>query len=43
MKKLDFTKEQLIDSLTFDESDYNKAIEGCNEYATFDEFIILHY
>lgn len=39
MKKLDFTKEQLIDSLSFTKDDYNKAIEGCNEYATFDEFI----
>lgn len=39
MKKLDFTKEQLIDSLTFTEDDYNKANEGCDEYATFDEFI----
>jgi hypothetical protein len=39
MKKLNFTKEQLIDSLTFTEDDYNKAIEGCNEYAIFDEFI----
>ena len=39
MKKMDFTKEQLIDSLTFTEDKYNQAIKGCIEYATFDEFI----
>ena len=39
MKNLDFTKDQLINTLHFDESDYNKAIEGSDESATFDEFI----
>ena len=39
MKNLAFTKDQLINSLYFDESDYNKAIEGSDENATFDEFI----
>lgn len=39
MKKLDFTKEQLIDSLTFDEDDYNKAVENGNANASFAEFI----
>lgn len=39
MKDLTFTKDQLISSLSFDESDYNKAIEGSDENATFDEFI----
>ena len=39
MKNLTFTKDQLISSLSFDEADYNKAIEGSDKYATFDEFI----
>ena len=39
MKNLAFTKDQLISSLSFDETDYNKATEGSSEYATFDEFI----
>lgn len=39
MKNLAFTKDQLIASLSFDESDYNKAIEGSDDNATFDEFI----
>ena len=39
MKDLTFTKDQLINSLFFDETDYNKATEGSSEYATFDEFI----
>ena len=39
MKNLTFTKNELIASLTFDETDYNKATEGSSEYATFDEFI----
>ena len=38
MKNLTFTKDQLINSLTFDEADYNKAAEG-NSDVTFDEFI----
>ena len=39
MKNLTFTKDQLISSLSFDENDYNNAIEGSSENATFDEFI----
>ncbi len=39
MKNLAFTKNELIASLTFDETDYNKAIEGSDENATFNEFI----
>ena len=39
MKDLTFTKDQLISSLSFDETDYNKATEGSSENATFDEFI----
>ena len=38
MKNLTFTKDQLINSLSFDEADYNKASEG-NSDVTFDEFI----
>ena len=38
MKNLTFTKDQFINSLSFDEADYNKAAEG-NSDVTFDEFI----
>lgn len=39
MKNLTFTKQELIAGLSFDESDYNKAIEGSDEYETFGKFI----
>ena len=38
MKNLTFTKDQFINSLSFDEADYNKAAEG-NSDVTFNEFI----
>lgn len=39
MKKLDFTSEQLIDSINFTEDDYNKEVEDGNANASFKEFI----
>ena len=39
MKDLTFTKQELIAGLPFDESDYNKATEGSDEYETFSKFI----
>ena len=39
MKKLNFTYKELIDSLSFTKSDYDKAVFGCDEYATFNGFI----
>ena len=36
MKKLNFTYKELIDSLSFTKSDYDKAAFGVHEYATFD-------
>ena len=39
MKKLDFTADQLIDSLSFTESDYNKAAKSNGADASFPEFI----
>ena len=39
MKKLNFTYKEFIDSLSFTKSDYDKAVFGCDEYATFNGFI----
>ena len=39
MEKLDFTVEQLIDCLTFTESDYNKAAKGSNANVSFGKLI----
>ena len=39
MKKLDFTSDELIDSLNFTESDYKKAAERKGVNANFEEFI----
>ena len=39
MKKLDFTSDELIDSLNFTESDYKKAAERKGVNASFKEFI----
>ena len=39
MKKLGFTKNQLINSLSFTEDEYNKVVTDCDDYATFTEFI----
>lgn len=39
MKKLDFTSDQLIDSINFTEDDYNKAAVSSGANASFAEFI----
>lgn len=39
MKKLNFTCKELIDNLSFTEDDYKKAAYGCDNIATFAEFI----
>lgn len=39
MTKLDFTAKDIIESINFDENEYNEAASKSGANATFDEFI----